>query len=169
MMVVAQVKDTLYHIENTSENYQFIGGELPGVWAGTGAGLLGLTGEVDEECYLKLMEGKHPITGEHLYQHNGKIHRPAIDAVLSPDKSISCAWARANPETRLLIEKAHHQAVIDTLKFIERHAAYSRRGHNGIEHQKVVGFIAAVFQHSTSRAEDPLIHSHIILMNCARR
>lgn len=169
MMSVSQVSNPFYHIENTNETYQFIGGELPGVWTGTGSGIMGLAGEIDQESFLKLMEGIHPVSGDHLYQQNGKAHRPAIDAVLSPDKSISVIWARANKELRLLIEKAHHQAVIETLNFLELHTAYTRRGKDGTEHQKVVGLIAAVFQHSTSRAGDPHLHSHLVVMNCAKR
>jgi conjugative relaxase-like TrwC/TraI family protein len=169
MISVAQVSDPFYQLQKANETYQFIGGELPGCWAGTGAALEGLVGEIDEETYLNLIQGINPVTGQHLYQQNGKSHRPAIDAVLSPEKNISLAWARAKPELRLLIEEAHHQSVLETLKFIELHAAYTRRGKDGTEHQKVVGLITAIFQHSTSRANDPQLHSHLTIMNCAKR
>lgn len=169
MLAVAQVKDPTYYLDKSNETYQFIGGELPGIWAGTGAALEGLNGEVDEESFLKLMSGTHPITGDNLYQQNGKSHRPAFDTVLSPDKTISVVWARANPQLRKIIENAHHKSVLETLKFIELHAAYTRRGKDGLEHQKVLGLLSAVFQHSTSRANDPQLHSHLTIMNCAKR
>lgn len=169
MMAISPVTDPSYYLDMSSETYQFIGGELPGIWAGTGAALEGLSGEIEEESFLDLMSGIHPLTGKLLYQQNGKSHRPAFDTVLSPDKSISVVWARANPELRLIIERSHHQSTLETLKFIELHAAATRRGKNGLEHQKVVGLISGVFQHSTSRANDPQLHSHLTIMNCAKR
>lgn len=171
----SNVADIDYHAENTikliddDKTYQFIGGEKKGSWAGTCAALLGLTGEIEEELYLKLMKGIDPRTGHPMYQQNGRKHKHATDNSLSPDKSVSVVWARSRPRQRLQIESAHHQSVLETLKFLEVHAAYTRRGHDGIEHQKVPGFISALFQHSTSRAEDPHLHSHLVIFNCCKR
>jgi len=169
MIALSQVADPLYNIEQMNGSYRFLGGELPGVWAGTGAGILGLEGEVGEEPFLKLTEGIDPRTNVHLYQQNGKKHRPAIDVVMSPDKSVTITWARANEKLRIEIEKAHHSSVLETLKFLELHAAYTRRGKDGTVHQKVVGLISAVFQHSTSRSQDCQLHSHLTVINAAKR
>ncbi|MBU3004280.1 MobF family relaxase [Paraglaciecola arctica] len=169
MLAIATVKDPSYYIDMSNETYQFIGGELPGKWAGTGATLEGLKGEIDEVSFLELMKGIHPSTGVHLYQQNGKNHRRAFDAVLSPDKSRSLAWARANPEQRLIIENIQDESTLEALKFIELHAAFTRRGKDGVRHEKVAGLITAVFQHSTSRENDPQLHSHLTIMNCAKR
>jgi conjugative relaxase-like TrwC/TraI family protein len=169
MMAFSQISDINYHIRETNKSYQFIEGESPGVYAGIGSEILGLTGEVEELTFIQLMKGIHPITKEYLYQTNGKKHRPGFDIVFNAPKEVSVAWARSNRKQREMIEDAHYQAVVEALRFIERHAAYTRRGHNGVTHQKVVGLIAALFQHSTSRAEDPHLHTHCVIMNTAQR
>ena len=169
MMAFSQVTNTSYHIDQTNETYQFIGGEKPGGWACIGATILGLVGEVDEDAFLKLMEGISPTTGEYLFQQNGKKHRPGFDVVFNAPKDVSVAWARADSKLRLIIESAHNEAVCNALNFIELHAAYTRRGKNGVHHEQVVGLISALFQHSTSRLNDPHLHTHAVIKNCAKR
>src|SRR4051794_4078325 len=52
---------TAYYADTTAR------GEAPGWWAGTGARLLGMAGEVTERhMRLLVAEGKHPSTGQHL-------------------------------------------------------------------------------------------------------
>jgi TrwC relaxase len=47
--------------------YLHDGQEPPGVWAGTAAGALGLTGQVDPEVYRNLFGKLRAPTGERLY------------------------------------------------------------------------------------------------------
>jgi conjugative relaxase-like TrwC/TraI family protein len=63
------------------------------------------------------------------------------------------------------VQKGHAKAVAAALGYLERHAAIARRGHGGHELVRGNGFIAAVFQHRTSRAGDPLLHSHGVIAN----
>ncbi|NQZ78131.1 MAG: relaxase domain-containing protein [Ekhidna sp.] len=55
------------------------------------------------------------------------------------------------------------------LRFIEKHAAITRRGHGGQQLESVVGLVAALFEHSTSRAQDPQLHTHCLVANIAPR
>ncbi|ELI5413964.1 relaxase domain-containing protein [Vibrio parahaemolyticus] len=169
MFAFAVVSNPHYHIDQTSETYQFVGGEIPGTWAGLGASILGLSGEVEENDFLSLMAGISPKTKDSLYQQNAKKHRPAFDVVFNAPKPVSVIWARANSELRSKIESAHKKAVIDALHFIEENASYTRRGKNGVHHEKVIGVVAALFQHSTSRADDPHLHTHCVIANVAKR
>jgi hypothetical protein len=43
------------------EDYSAGEGEAAGVWMGTGAAWLGLTGEVGEEALARLLEGREPV------------------------------------------------------------------------------------------------------------
>ena len=48
-----------------------------------------------------------------------------------------------------------------------RHAS-SRRGAQGVHREHAAGFVAAAYQHRTSRAQDPHLHTHVIVANMAQ-
>ena len=64
-----------------------------------------------------------------------------------------------------MIEQAHHDAVKDTLTWLEDNATYTRRGGNGVAQVEVRGLIAAAFTHRDSRAGDPDLHTHVAISN----
>src|SRR5262245_47998154 len=51
------------------DEYYEGGGESPGVWAGSGAAALGLTGVVVEGELGRLISGRHPLTSTVLRSH----------------------------------------------------------------------------------------------------
>jgi hypothetical protein len=63
---------------------------------------------------------------------------------------------------------AHDAAVDAAIGYLQRAAGFSRRGAGGAETLKVDGFVAAAFRHRTSRADDPLLHTHVLVANLAR-
>jgi len=69
-----------------------------------------------------------------------------------------------------LIAQAHDDAVADTIGWVEKHAAYTRRGAQGIAQVDSTGFIAAAFTHRDSRAGDPDLRTHVAVSNkvCTR-
>ncbi|MEX2309828.1 MAG: MobF family relaxase [Pirellulales bacterium] len=94
-----------------------------------------------------------------------KKRRNAFDLTFSAPKSVSVLWSQATPEMRTKFEQLHDQAVADTLSFLERTLAYSRTGKAGRGEAVSVRLVAANFQHGTSRADDPQLHSHLLVMN----
>jgi hypothetical protein len=60
--------------------------------------------------------------------------------------------------------EAHHQATEQALAYLEEHVG-ARRGHGGCEHVAGDGLVAVGFDHRTSRAGDPLLHTHVIVAN----
>src|SRR4029450_9960936 len=48
------------------------------------------------------------------------------DLTFSPVKSVSTLWAVADPVVAAAVERAHQAAVNDALKFIEKHALFTR-------------------------------------------
>jgi TrwC relaxase len=55
--------------------------------------------------------------------------------------------------------------VQDALRFIERHALFTRQGRNGVRQVNVRGLVAAAFTHRDSRAGDPDLHTHVAVAN----
>ena len=63
---------------------------------------------------------------------------------------------------------AHDAAVNAAVGYLQRAAGFTRRGSGGVESVPVDGFVAAAFRHRTSRADDPLLHTHVLVSNLAR-
>jgi len=125
-----------------------------------------LAGTMFTETY-----GREPVDARELSGHLARISRQATTAVagydlsFSPVKSVSTLWAVAPPEIAGLIEQAHHDAVRDTLTWLEENATYTRRGRHGVAQVDVKGLIAAAFTHRDSRAGDPDLHTHVAISN----
>jgi conjugative relaxase-like TrwC/TraI family protein len=54
------------------------------------------------------------------------------------------------------------------LAYLEDEACVIRRGAQGRRREYAVGFVAAAYQHRTSRAQDPHLHTHVIVANMAQ-
>lgn len=88
-----------------------------------------------------------------------------FDLTFSPVKSVSALWALAPDAAAAQIEAAHHAAVADTMAWLERNAAFTRLGRNGVRQVETRGLIAAAFVHRASRAGDPDLHTHVAVSN----
>ncbi|MDP9389560.1 MAG: relaxase domain-containing protein, partial [Actinomycetota bacterium] len=94
--------------------------------------------------------------------------RPGYDLTLRPPKSVSILWALGTPAQRAAIRQAHSEAVDEVVAYMERHAVFARRGTRDRGRIEVDGVIAGAFDHRTSRAGDPLLHTHVVTANLAR-
>ena len=70
-----------------------------------------------------------------------------------------------DPDTARTVTAAHEAAVDAAFGYIERSAARSRTGKNGIHQIEVDGLVASAFRHRTSRAGDPHLHTHVLVAN----
>jgi conjugative relaxase-like TrwC/TraI family protein len=66
------------------------------------------------------------------------------------------------------LRAAHAAAVEQALEYLEREACRVRRGAGGAVTHRGEGFVAAGFEHRSSRAGDPLLHTHVVVANAAR-
>jgi conjugative relaxase-like TrwC/TraI family protein len=98
-------------------------------------------------------------------EHRSTKARPGYDLTLRPPKSVSILWALGSPDQRAAIRQAHHEAVDAVVEYMERHAVYARRGTGDRGRIEVDGVVAAAFDHRTSRAGDPLLHTHVVVAN----
>jgi len=88
-----------------------------------------------------------------------------FDLTFSVPKSVSVLWGLADATTQELIVAAHHDAVAQVLDFLEREVAATRTGHGGVAQVPVVGVAATAYDHWDSRANDPQLHTHLVISN----
>lgn len=158
-----------YYLSLAREDYYLEGGEPPGRWLGKGAERLGLVGEVGRQQLEELFEGRSPDGAGPLIQlQKGRTHQPGWDLTFSAPKSVSVLWSQADYELRQALQEAHFRAVQFAVGYLEENAAFTRRGHGGSERERC-GLIVAAFEHGTSRAQDPQLHTHALAMNVAAR
>jgi conjugative relaxase-like TrwC/TraI family protein len=166
-------------------------GESPGIWAGRGAAGLGLVGVVGDEDLGTLLRGVNPADSERLrsparartitkrrldletgeWQEEPQQLQPVTgyDLVFSCPKSVSLLHALTDDEqVRREINEAHEAAWQSALGYMEREACIARRGKGGHLREQGEGFIAAAFRHRTSRAQDPHLHTHVVVANMTR-
>ena len=174
---LAQAASAAYYLESQRSfrhpNEYYTAGEEPdGVWFNP-KGLFGLSdgGKVDSSDFHRLYNGFAPNTGGKLTQNAGSERRSTgLDLTFSADKSVSALWAVADPELRSEIEQAHNDAVrIALQETVLRHCAYTRiRNRDGDIEVLPADITAAMFQHGTSRDNDPQLHTHCVIFNAAR-
>ena len=111
--------------------------EREGVFIGTGAERIELEDKaVENKVFRKLMQGFDPTGKEAWVQNAGKFEgskrdrMPAWDVTFSAPKSVSIAGALGSDETRCLIEKAHLEAIKETVKELEEKCIV-RKGKGG--------------------------------------
>ena len=174
---LAQAASAAYYLESQRSfrhpNEYYTAGEEPdGVWFNP-KGLFGLVdgGKVDSSDFHRLYNGFAPNTGSKLTRNAGSERRSAgLDMTFSADKSVSALWAIADPELCSQIEKAHNDAARVALEeTVLRHCAYTRiRNRDGEIEVLSADIAAAMFQHGTSRDNDPQLHTHCVIFNAAR-
>jgi conjugative relaxase-like TrwC/TraI family protein len=151
-------------VANNREEYLSGHGESPGRWLGRGAATLGQHGTATTEAFVNVFHGRHPETGELLGRAHGDRGVPAFDVVLRPTKSVSLLYGLADARTAAQVLDAHQEATREALGYLEEHVG-TRRGHGGCDHVAAQGLLAVGFDHRTSRAGDPLLHTHVIVAN----
>jgi conjugative relaxase-like TrwC/TraI family protein len=148
--------------------YYLGAGEQPGVWVGRGLPELGLEpgSEVSEQQLEAVFaRGLHPVTGAALGRGWRADAVTGFDLTFSAPKSVSTLWALGGVTAQTEVAHAHRAAVTAALTYLDQHAALSRRGTDGVEQIRTGGFAAALFDHRTSRAGDPQLHTHALVPN----
>ena len=155
-------------------------GELAGRWAAAGAMSVAVGAPVTPTQLTASLSAVDPGSGERLgrrytpggtYVDNLGVTRrrrkfSAYDMVYAPPKSVSAAWALADPATRKQVEAAWDRSVGAVVGFVQTEAVASRSGTNGVRREEVpAGATIARFDHWTSRAADPHVHAHLLVHN----
>ncbi|QOT73052.1 relaxase domain-containing protein [Sphingobium fuliginis] len=149
-----------------ADDYYAEGGLSPSEWQGAGAEALGLSGEVDRDHFRELLDGRIGEQQLGTYRDGQLEHRPGWDVTLSAPKSVSI-MAEVAGDRRLIA--AHGEAVKTAMAHVETHMAATRVRDGGTVTREATGnLVVASFQHGTSRAQDPQLHTHNVIMNATR-
>jgi conjugative relaxase-like TrwC/TraI family protein len=97
----------------------------------------------------------------------GSVH--GFDLTFCAPKSVSLFRALRDEEvSEKAVLDAHTTAIAEALEYLAAHAGYSRV-HNPVTGDKdlvrLPGLVAIAFQHETSRAGDPHLHTHVLVPN----
>ncbi len=159
-----------------------IAGPTQLTWGGRGAERLGLEGPATLEDFRAVMDGRNPNpSGPPLTMKDRRAreeqapsrgangggraeHQPGIDLTFSAPKSVSVA-ALVGGDERLI--QAHSSAVGAVMGYIEAHYSMTRQrdGQGGVDQVLTGNLLYAQTTHSTSRAGDPNLHTHVVVSN----
>jgi conjugative relaxase-like TrwC/TraI family protein len=170
-----------YHAEEFSsarDNYYTVGDRILGQWHGQLADQWGLQGEVREDHFQRLTDGRHPLTDEPLVRHqtaceyrnaHGGIvkameHRAAWDATFSAPKSVSLTALVGGDER---VRVAHRASAAVALDEAERYVQARLGGNRPAE--TTGNWVAATFEHDSARPvagyAAPQLHTHAVFFN----
>ena len=170
---------TAYYTEAGTPPGRFLGRGLAGLDRGKG---VAADAEVTEQHLWRMLGMlQDPITGEQLGQtpptrltqaidRLGRPRRPSqtvagFDLTFSAPKSVSVAWALADDPTRARIYTAHRRALEAVIAHAEDQVFATRLGKGGVVQEDIRGIVATAFDHWDSRAGDPQLHTHVVVLN----
>lgn len=173
---------TGYYAAHGTPPGRFLGAGLAGL-AG-GAGVEPGSAVTEEQLWRMLGMLQDPVTGEQLgraptgpgmvfVDHLGRVCKArqsiaGFDLTFSAPKSVSVAWALADEGTRARIHAAHARALLSVIAYGESQVFATRTGHGGAINEDVRGVVATGFDHWDSRAGDPQLHTHVVVLNRAQ-
>ncbi|WP_193227875.1 MobF family relaxase [Aureimonas psammosilenae] len=133
---------------------------------------------VNDRHFRDLAAGRHPVTKEPLTKAsaNGK-RSVGFDLQIGAPKSVSVLAAVVDDDTRARVFAAHDKAMERALNFafdagmVTAHRAKRDplTGKKSYFEEPVQEASAATFRHFTSRAMDPQLHSHAVILNLGVR
>jgi conjugative relaxase-like TrwC/TraI family protein len=137
------------------------------------AALVGLTegercgGDADPEVVARWLDDGVAPSGECGRAHGkGGVH--GFDLTFCAPKSVSLVRVFGDDVIDKAVSAAHQTAIAEALEYLAVHAGYTRV-HNPVtgqkDLQKLPGLVAAAYQHETSRAGDPHLHTHVLVPN----
>ena len=162
MVTLTDVKDANYFHASSDHAVEYYAqdqgqeqGKIEGWWQGKLAERLNLLGkEITKENVEKIAS----------MIRNGE--RLGLDITYSAPKSVSLAYSLLGDER---IKEAHEKAVRVANEWLEKSLVQTRQGHAGKEKVEAKGVAIANYTHFVSRAHDPQLHTHSLLINAVIR
>lgn len=178
-MVATIAAGTTARYYSKQSEYYLGGGEPAGRWISSTNNFGVRHGAEVDNALFERLHASLDADGQPLLSNSGDTTKRVggIDLTLSAPKSVSVVFALADDATRRAIEKAQHEACEATIAFLERNAAFCRRGKNGHRLERATLTVAS-FQHGEARPvehddgkvyADPNLHTHAVLLNFSMR
>lgn len=142
--------------------------EHPGEWQGQGAQALGLTGPVEQAQLSRLLDGQLP-NGERIqttFDPTDNKKRMGLDLTFSAPKSVSMQALVAGDKD---VTAAHDRAVTRALEQVERLAEARKKVKGKSYRERTANMVIGKFRHEMSRAKDPQLHTHAVVLNMTQR
>ncbi|SAL60175.1 MobF family relaxase [Caballeronia humi] len=142
--------------------------ENPGEWQGQGAQALGLTGPIEQAQLSRLLDGQLP-NGERIqttFDPADHKKRMGLDLTFSAPKSVSLQALVAGDKE---VTAAHDRAVTRALEQVERLAEARKKVKGKSARERTANMVIGKFRHEMSRAKDPQLHTHCVVMNMTQR
>ncbi len=166
-------------VAESPADYYAARGEAAGVWRGQAAAELGLNGPVRREDFVRILDGRHPTTGDELGRHYAARKNVAFDVTFSLPKSVSLLYALGDDHMRAIVLLALDAGATAAHEYLEEHAAWGRIANpqnRAIEHVRAQ-LVTATFVHRTARpvtrdgviTVDPQLHTHLVVASFAKR
>jgi hypothetical protein len=129
--------------------------ETIGNWGGQLAAEWGLTGQVTQDPFNALVDGRHPVTGRRLTAGRRDDSRVGYDFTVSLVKSASIVRAFAGEDLGRQMDAARDDAVACMMAEVEADM-HCRERRDGADYDVTTGnLIYAAFNHTTARPVDP--------------
>lgn len=129
------------------------------------------TGElVTKNDFRMLCRGRNPHGEQLLKKTVDEDHTSLYDITFNAPKSLSIIWAMAqikNPELADKISALQRQAVEKAILFASEKYTYARDTINGERVYLKASLSGALWEHGSSRANDPQLHTHFTALNLA--
>ena len=140
-----------------------------GIWGGSAAEKLNLTGEIRKSDFSALCDNLNPNTEDPLTPRNNKDRRVGYDFTFDAGKSVSLAYAFGTDENKKEILQAFQSSVKDAMLEIET-GMQTRVRSGGKNETRNTGNIAyGEFIHFATRPidgiPDPQLHAHCFAFN----
>jgi conjugative relaxase-like TrwC/TraI family protein len=142
--------------------------ENPGEWQGQGAQALGLSGPVEQAQLSRLLDGQLP-NGERIqttFDPTDNKKRMGLDLTFSAPKSVSMQALVAGDKD---VTAAHDRAVTRALEQVERLAEARKKVKGKSYRERTGNMVIGKFRHEMSRAKDPQLHTHSVVLNMTQR
>ncbi|AIY44236.1 IncW plasmid conjugative relaxase protein TrwC (TraI-like protein) (plasmid) [Collimonas arenae] len=154
------------HYFSAADDYY--GKDSPGEWQGKGAQTLGLTGSVEHGELSRLLNGELP-NGERIqttFDPADKKKRMALDLTFSAPKSVSMQALVAGDRA---VTDAHDKAVRRAVDQVEKLAEARKKINGKSTRERTGNMVVGKFRHEMSRAKDPQLHTHAVVLNMTQR
>lgn len=142
--------------------------EIPGMWGGRAAEMLGLSGQINREAFHALCDNINPATGERLTARNADGRRCGYDFTFNANKSVSAVYELTKDDAIL---SAFRVAVRETMEEIETDMQTRVRKGKQDTDRKTGNLVYGEFTHRTTRPPkstglpEPHLHAHCYVFN----
>lgn len=157
-----------YYTELAATGYYTEAEEPAGQYFGKLASVLNLDKKTVTQDDLQELAKGFDTKGKALIANAGEEHRMGMDLTFSAPKSVSVCFGLAGADLRVAIQAAHENAVKTALAYAEQHFIQVRQGFEDNKQRRIVttgNALFALFEHGSSRSNDPLLHTHALLLN----